>query len=113
MKGPRSESNRTICKPPRAQNFFRNPTILLVTAQRMFYSASLARCGTLASATRGLSFGVASGMSNQQIIDRHQSAMVLNYGKLPAVLVRGEGSRLWDADGKQYIDLFAGFGGTI
>ena len=39
--------------------------------------------------------------------------MVLNYGKLPAALVRGEGSRLWDADGKEYIDLFAGYGGTI
>ena len=26
---------------------------------------------------------------------------------------RGEGSFLWDADGKQYIDLFAGFGGAI
>ena len=39
--------------------------------------------------------------------------MVLNYGKMPAALVRGEGSRLWDADGKEYIDLFAGFGGTI
>ncbi|HEY4328987.1 MAG TPA: acetylornithine/succinylornithine family transaminase [Phycisphaerae bacterium] len=52
-------------------------------------------------------------MSNQQYIDRHQAALVLNYGKLPAVLVRGEGSRLWDADGKEYVDLFAGFGGTI
>jgi len=52
-------------------------------------------------------------MSNQEFIDRHHAAMVLNYGKLPAVLVRGEGSRLWDADGKEYIDMFAGFGGTI
>ncbi|HEY4328940.1 MAG TPA: aminotransferase class III-fold pyridoxal phosphate-dependent enzyme, partial [Phycisphaerae bacterium] len=52
-------------------------------------------------------------MSNQEFITRHQSSMVLNYGKLPAVLVRGEGSRLWDADGKEFIDLFAGFGGTI
>ncbi len=52
-------------------------------------------------------------MSNQEFIERHNAAMVLNYGKLPAVLVRGEGSRLWDAEGKEYIDLFAGFGGTI
>ncbi len=52
-------------------------------------------------------------MSNQDIIARHQAALVLNYGKMPAALVRGEGSRLWDADGKEYIDLFAGFGGTI
>jgi acetylornithine/N-succinyldiaminopimelate aminotransferase len=52
-------------------------------------------------------------VSNQDIIGRHQAAMVLNYGKQAAALVRGEGSRLWDADGKEYIDLFAGFGGTI
>ena len=52
-------------------------------------------------------------MKNQEYMDRHQAAMVLNYGKLPAALVRGEGSTLWDGDGKQYIDLFAGFGGTI
>jgi acetylornithine/N-succinyldiaminopimelate aminotransferase len=52
-------------------------------------------------------------VSNQNIIERHQASMVLNYGKQAAALVRGEGSRLWDADGKEYIDLFAGFGGTI
>jgi predicted acetylornithine/succinylornithine family transaminase len=52
-------------------------------------------------------------MSNQQFIDRHHASMVLNYGKLPAALVRGQGSLLWDADGKEYIDMFAGFGGTI
>src|ERR1035437_6438852 len=28
-------------------------------------------------------------------------------------MVRGEGSRLWDEAGKEYIDFFAGFGGTI
>ena len=52
-------------------------------------------------------------MTNQELIARHQAALTLNYGKLPAVMVRGEGSHLWDADGKKYIDLFAGFGGTI
>jgi acetylornithine/N-succinyldiaminopimelate aminotransferase len=52
-------------------------------------------------------------MNNQEWMARHQAAMVLNYGKQPAVMVRGEGTRLWDADGKEYIDFFAGFGGTI
>jgi acetylornithine/N-succinyldiaminopimelate aminotransferase len=52
-------------------------------------------------------------MSNQQFIDRHLASMVLNYGKQPVALVRGRGSLLWDADGKEYIDMFAGFGGTI
>jgi predicted acetylornithine/succinylornithine family transaminase len=33
-----------------------------------------------------------------------------NYGRRLLAAVRGEGSRLWDADGKEYIDFFAGFG---
>ena len=52
-------------------------------------------------------------MKNSELIARHQGALTLNYGKLPVALVRGEGSRLWDADGTEYIDMFAGFGGTI
>ncbi|HVS70162.1 MAG TPA: acetylornithine/succinylornithine family transaminase [Phycisphaerae bacterium] len=52
-------------------------------------------------------------MTNASLIARHQDSLVLNYGKLPATFVRGQGSRLTDADGKSYIDFFAGFGGTI
>lgn len=52
-------------------------------------------------------------MDNASLIERHKAALIGNYGKLPAVIVRGEGSRVFDADGKAYIDLFAGFGGTI
>ncbi|MGC8623661.1 MAG: acetylornithine transaminase [Phycisphaerae bacterium] len=46
-------------------------------------------------------------------ITRHDAALIGNYGKLPVVLARGRGATLWDADGKEYIDCFAGFGGTI
>lgn len=52
-------------------------------------------------------------MSNADLIARHQAALILNYGKLPAAITHAQGSRLTDADGKTYIDLFAGFGGTI
>jgi predicted acetylornithine/succinylornithine family transaminase len=30
------------------------------------------------------------------------------YGRAPVEFVRGEGARLWDADGKEYLDFFAG-----
>ena len=30
------------------------------------------------------------------------------YGRIPVAFVRGEGSHLWDADGKRYLDLVAG-----
>jgi len=33
-----------------------------------------------------------------------------NYTRIPIVFVRGEGSRLWDADGRRYLDLFPGWG---
>jgi acetylornithine/N-succinyldiaminopimelate aminotransferase len=33
-----------------------------------------------------------------------------NYTRLPVVIVRGEGSRIWDADGKEYLDFFPGWG---
>ena len=30
------------------------------------------------------------------------------YARNPVEFVRGEGSRMWDSDGKEYIDLFSG-----
>ena len=52
-------------------------------------------------------------MSNADIVQQGQQALIQNYNRLPYVMVSGLGSRLWDADGKEYIDLFAGFGGAI
>ena len=46
----------------------------------------------------------------QQIIeceDRHSSGM---YYKRPVVLVRGEGTRVWDTAGREYLDCTAGIG---
>lgn len=41
-------------------------------------------------------------------IDRYQHALMNTFGTPQTVLVRGEGARVWDADGKQYLDLLAG-----
>jgi acetylornithine/N-succinyldiaminopimelate aminotransferase len=48
-----------------------------------------------------------------QILERGKKSVIGNYARIPIVMARGEGSTLWDTDGKQYIDLFAGFGGCI
>ncbi|RKE18095.1 acetylornithine transaminase [Streptomyces sp. TLI_171] len=47
-------------------------------------------------------------MSNEAIIERYQHTLMHNYGTPRIPLVRGEGSLVWDADGKQYLDLVAG-----
>lgn len=49
----------------------------------------------------------------QEWLERGRKALVQNYARSPIVMERGEGSLVYDTDGKRYIDLFAGFGGAI
>jgi len=52
-------------------------------------------------------------MTNDQIRnleDQHTSGF---YRKQPIAIVRGNGARLWDADGKEYIDCMSGHGVAI
>jgi acetylornithine/N-succinyldiaminopimelate aminotransferase len=35
--------------------------------------------------------------------------VVGNYTRLPVVIVRGKGERVWDADGREYLDFFPGW----
>ena len=39
---------------------------------------------------------------------RWSTTMMGNYGTPPLTLVRGEGARVWDADGREYLDLLGG-----
>jgi len=47
-------------------------------------------------------------MTSQQWIERSDKVIMKTYGRYPIVPVRGEGCRLWDADGKEYLDFLAG-----
>jgi len=40
--------------------------------------------------------------------ERWQHALMNNYGTPPLTLVRGEGARVWDDQGKEYLDLLGG-----
>ncbi|MEC9212683.1 MAG: aminotransferase class III-fold pyridoxal phosphate-dependent enzyme, partial [Actinomycetota bacterium] len=40
--------------------------------------------------------------------DRWAAVMMSNYGTPAVMLTRGAGSRVWDAEGNEYIDLIAG-----
>jgi len=48
----------------------------------------------------------------RETIERFERYVIGNYPRLPKVAVRGEGPYLWDADGKQYLDLFSGWAVT-
>ncbi|MGW7404432.1 acetylornithine transaminase [Streptomyces sp. NPDC054833] len=47
-------------------------------------------------------------MSNQELTARWQGALMNNYGTPRLPLVRGAGAKLWDADGKEYLDFVGG-----
>ena len=49
-----------------------------------------------------------STTSTQQWQDRWRSALMDNYGTPAMTLVRGSGARVWDAEGREYVDLLAG-----
>jgi acetylornithine/N-succinyldiaminopimelate aminotransferase len=42
------------------------------------------------------------------IVQRAQAVFTPNYRQAPVVLVRGRGSRVWDAEGREYLDAIAG-----
>src|ERR1700745_2718532 len=39
---------------------------------------------------------------------RFEAALMPNYGVPPLAISRGQGCRVWDADGREYLDLIAG-----
>jgi len=47
-------------------------------------------------------------MNSAQWVARSDKVIMKTYGRYPIVPVRGEGCRLWDADGKEYLDFLAG-----
>ena len=49
--------------------------------------------------------------TQQELIEKSLQLLIPNYGAPMLAMSRGAGARIWDADGKEYIDFFAGFGG--
>jgi len=47
-------------------------------------------------------------MNSAQWIEKSDKCIMKTYGRYPIVPVKGEGCRLWDADGKVYLDFLAG-----
>jgi acetylornithine aminotransferase len=46
------------------------------------------------------------------LLNRWRTALMDNYGTPSVALVRGEGATVWDADGKSYVDMYAGIAVT-
>ena len=44
----------------------------------------------------------------QTLLDLANRYLMANYARAPLCLVRGEGARVWDTDGKEYLDFVGG-----
>lgn len=47
-------------------------------------------------------------MKTADIIAQEEACLIPTYRKMPLALVRGEGSYVWDADGRKYLDFYGG-----
>ncbi len=52
----------------------------------------------------------AENLSSAEVVGLFDRFVIPNYTRFPVCLVRGEGSYVWDAEGKRYLDLFPGWG---
>jgi len=49
-------------------------------------------------------------MTNEEVIRVSNEVLAQTYGRFPVVLVKGQGCRVWDVEGKEYLDFVAGIG---
>ena len=47
-------------------------------------------------------------MNNKEWVERGTKVLIGNYKRFPIALERGQGCRLWDKDGKEYLDFLSG-----
>jgi predicted acetylornithine/succinylornithine family transaminase len=51
-------------------------------------------------------------MSLSELIELERTSVIGSYARLPVEFVRGEGTRLWDAEGNEYLDFLCGISVT-
>lgn len=61
------------------------------------------------TAATGLNSSV-TGLNSSDTVDLFKKYVIPNYGRYPVNLVRGQGSEIWDSEGKRYLDFFPGWG---
>tara|TARA_B100000959_G_scaffold68667_1_gene72745 strand:+ start:791 stop:1993 length:1203 start_codon:yes stop_codon:yes gene_type:complete len=47
-------------------------------------------------------------MKTKELVEKSNKYIAQTYGRFPVALVSGKGTKLWDADGKEYLDFVSG-----
>jgi len=48
-------------------------------------------------------------MNTQDVLALFDKYVIANYARMPSVIVKGQGSFIWDIEGRRYLDLFPGW----
>ncbi len=48
-------------------------------------------------------------MNTQEVVDLYKNYVMPTYFRIPLVLAKGKGARVWDCEGKEYLDFFPGW----
>lgn len=51
-----------------------------------------------------------AGQATQHVIAQYERYVMNTYVRSPLVITKGKGSRVWDVEGREYLDLFPGWG---
>lgn len=49
-------------------------------------------------------------MNNRRVVRLDKKYVMHTYSRIPIAMERGEGVRIWDSDGKEYLDFISGIG---
>ena len=49
-------------------------------------------------------------MSTEDVLNQYDRYVMKTYARAPLVIVKAKGSRVWDVQGREYLDLFPGWG---
>jgi len=49
-------------------------------------------------------------MNNQTVVRLDKKYVMHTYSRIPIAMERGEGVRIWDSDGKEYLDFISCIG---
>ena len=51
-------------------------------------------------------------MNTKEVIAQYDKYVMSTYGRIPVVIVKGKGLKVWDLDGNEYLDFFPGWAVT-
>jgi acetylornithine/N-succinyldiaminopimelate aminotransferase len=66
------------------------------------------KCGATNGKCKAVEPEVVSMIDRDELMKRESEAIIQTYARQKVVLVRGSGAKVWDSDGKEYLDFVAG-----